>query len=104
MGKGSQMTDGFTSFGFGMPWEEAYGYAQAVRTGATLYISGQLSHDMEANFVGEGDFELQVRTTFTNIDRVLEAHGARRDQIVETMVYVKNLREHFKDIARLHRE
>ena len=98
------MKAGFEAFGFGMPWEDAYGFAQAVRTGATLYISGQLSHDMEANFVGQGDFELQVRTTFANIDRVLEAHGARKDQIVETMVYVKDLREHFEDIARLHRE
>jgi 2-iminobutanoate/2-iminopropanoate deaminase len=98
------MKDGFETFGFGMPWEEAYGFAQAVRTGATLYISGQLSHDMEANFVGEGNFELQVTTTFANIDRVLEAHGAGKDQIVETVVYVKNLRDYFDDIARLHRE
>ena len=98
------MTNGFQTFGFGMPWEDAYGFAQALRSGSTLYISGQLSHDMDATFVGEGDFELQVRTTFTNIDRVLEAHGARKDHIVETMVYVKDLREHFDDIARLHRE
>ena len=98
------MSNQFQPFGFGMPWEEAYGFSQAIRSGSTLYISGQLSHDMEANFVGEGDFELQVRTTFANIDRVLEAYGANRDQIVETMVYVRNLRQHFEDIARLHRE
>jgi 2-iminobutanoate/2-iminopropanoate deaminase len=98
------MSNQLQPFGFGMPWEEAYGFSQAIRSGSTLYISGQLSHDMDANFVGEGDFELQVRTTFANIDRVLEAHGANKDQIVETMVYVKNLREHFEDIARLHRE
>jgi 2-iminobutanoate/2-iminopropanoate deaminase len=98
------MKNGFQTFGFGMPWEEAYGFSQALRSGSTLYISGQLSHDMDAKFVGEGDFELQVRTTFTNIDRVLEAHDAHKNQIVETTVYVKNLREHFDDIARLHRE
>ncbi len=73
------MKNGFQTFGFGMPWEEAYGFSQALRSGSTLYISGQLSHDMDAKFVGEGDFELQVRTTFTNIDRVLEAHSARKD-------------------------
>jgi 2-iminobutanoate/2-iminopropanoate deaminase len=98
------MKNQLQKFGFGMPWEEGYGFSQAIRSGSTLYISGQLSHDMDANFVGEGDFELQVRTTFANIDRVLDAHGARKDQIVETMVYVKNLRENFEDIARLHRE
>jgi 2-iminobutanoate/2-iminopropanoate deaminase len=92
------------SYSFGVPWEEAYGFAQAIRVGPTLYISGQLSHDMEANFVGEGDFELQVRTTFANLDRVLEAYGARREHVVQTTVYVKDLRRHFDPIARLHAE
>jgi enamine deaminase RidA (YjgF/YER057c/UK114 family) len=87
-----------------MPWERSYGFAQAIQAGPSLYISGQLSHDMEANFVGEGDFELQVRTTFANLDRILESHGAGREQIVQTTVYVKDLRRYFDDVARLHAE
>src|SRR5919108_5649940 len=94
----------FKSHDFGMPWEKLYGFAQAIQVGPTLYISGQLSHDMEANFVGEGDFELQVRTTFANLDRVLEAYGARREHVVQTTVYVKELRRHFDAVARLHAE
>jgi 2-iminobutanoate/2-iminopropanoate deaminase len=38
--------------GLGMPWEAEYGYARAVKVGDTIYISGQLSHDEEENFVG----------------------------------------------------
>ncbi len=91
-------------FSFGVPWEEGYGFAQALQVGPTLYISGQLSHDMEANFVGAGDFALQVRTTFANLDRVLAAYGARREHVVQTTVYVKDLRQHFDAIARLHAE
>jgi 2-iminobutanoate/2-iminopropanoate deaminase len=94
----------FKSHAFGMPWEKAYGFSQAIRVGLTLYISGQLSHDMEARFVGEGNFERQVRATFANLDKVLEAYGARREQVVQTTVYVKDLRRHFDDIARLHAE
>lgn len=94
----------FKSHDFGMPWEKGYGFSQAIRVGPTLYISGQLSHDMEARFVGEGDFERQARTTFANLDKVLEAYGARREQVVQTTVYVKDLRWHFGDIARLHAE
>ena len=30
---------------FGVPWEDAYGYAQAIKVGDTIYVSGQLSHD-----------------------------------------------------------
>ncbi|MGH2597978.1 MAG: RidA family protein [Dehalococcoidia bacterium] len=93
-----------TSHSFGMPWERRYGYAQAIQAGPTLYISGQLSHDMDANIVGEGDFELQVRTTFANLDRILESYGAHRNQVVQTTVYVKDLRRRFDEIARLHAE
>jgi len=35
----------------GMPWEEQYGYAQAVKIGDTVYVSGQLSHDDAGNMV-----------------------------------------------------
>ena len=92
------------SHSFGVPWENGYGFAQAIQVGPTVYISGQLSHDMEANFVGSGDFELQVRTTFTNLDRVLEAYGLQRQHVVQTTVYVKDLRQNFEAIGRLHAE
>ncbi|KOV74823.1 endoribonuclease L-PSP [Streptomyces sp. AS58] len=89
---------------FGLPWESLYGYSQAVQAGDTLYVSGQLSHDSAGAFVGTGDFELQVRTTLGNLDRVLEHFGATRGQIVETTILVRNLREHFDTVARLHAE
>ncbi len=94
----------FKSHDFGMPWEKLYGFTQAIQVGPTLYISGQAPHDMEANFVGEGDFELQVRTSFANLDRVLASYGAQKEQIIQTTVYVKDLRRYFNDIARLHAE
>ena len=98
------MKNPLNSYGFGMPWEDAYRFSQAILTGSTLYVSGQLSHDMDVNFVGEGDFELQVRTTFSNLDKILSHYNARKEHIVQTMVYVKNLREYFDDIVRLHGE
>lgn len=35
-----------------MPWEKEYGYAQAVKVGDTIYVSGQVSHDDSGNIVG----------------------------------------------------
>jgi enamine deaminase RidA (YjgF/YER057c/UK114 family) len=32
----------------GMPWEKEYGYAQAVKVGDAIYLSGQVSHDDNA--------------------------------------------------------
>ncbi|MYY87533.1 MULTISPECIES: Rid family hydrolase [unclassified Streptomyces] len=92
------------AFGFGMPWESLYGYSQAVQVQDTVYVSGQLSHDRNGDFVGVGDFELQVRTTLENLDLVLGQFGAERSQIVETRVLVRNLRENFETTARLHAE
>ncbi|WP_431952253.1 RidA family protein [Actinacidiphila sp. bgisy167] len=96
------MTVRSRTFDFGMPWEALYGYSQAVQPGDTLYISGQLSHDSAGTLVGAGDFAPQMRTTLGNLDRVLEHFGARRDQIVETTVLVRGLRDHFDTAARLH--
>lgn len=90
------------AFGFEMPWESLYGFSQAMQAGDTVYVSGQLSHDQDGNFVGADDFELQVKTTLANLDLVLEHFGAKRSQIVETTVLVRNLRENFDATARLH--
>ncbi|MER7742526.1 RidA family protein [Streptomyces sp. NPDC096538] len=98
------MTVQAKEFGFGMPWEALYGYSQAVQAGDTVYISGQLSHDKQGNFVGVGDYALQVKTTLANLDLVLKHFGAKRSQIVETTVLVRNLRENFDATARLHSE
>ncbi|MEU8882263.1 RidA family protein [Streptomyces hydrogenans] len=98
------MSSQLKAFGFGMPWESLYGYSQAAQVGETVYVSGQLSHDRHGNFVGVGDFELQVRTTLENLDLVLRQFGAERSQIAETTVLVRNLRENFDTTARLHAE
>jgi enamine deaminase RidA (YjgF/YER057c/UK114 family) len=94
----------FTTFGFDVPWEQGYGYSQALRAGPLLFVSGQLSHDAQARFLGEGDFELQVRTSFANLDRVLAHFGATKERVVETTIYVRDLRKHFDALARLNRE
>lgn len=98
------MSSQVKAFNFGMPWESLYGYSQAIQVGDTVYVSGQLSHDRDGDFVGAGDFEVQVRTTLGNLDLVLKQFGAERSQIVETTVLVRNLRENFDTTARLHAE
>src|SRR5689334_9448880 len=36
---------------FGVPWEDAYGYAQAIKVGDTIYVSGQFSHDGKGSMI-----------------------------------------------------
>jgi enamine deaminase RidA (YjgF/YER057c/UK114 family) len=86
-----------------MPWEEAYGYAQAVKIGANIYVSGQLSHDEAGNFVGPApvdragrivdatNMELQMCTAYQNAARLLAAFGATLDHVVEETIYVTDV-------------
>jgi 2-iminobutanoate/2-iminopropanoate deaminase len=85
----------FDHFGFGVPWEDAASYSQAVRSGDLLFISGQLSHAPDGTFLGEGDFEAQATATLENLDRVLTHFGAARSDIVEINVFVVDLRTNF---------
>jgi enamine deaminase RidA (YjgF/YER057c/UK114 family) len=45
---------------FGMPWEDAYGYAQAIKVGDTIYVSGQLSHDDKGTMLGAAPSRMPV--------------------------------------------
>lgn len=42
------MTIAKSAKGFGVPWEDDYGCAQAVKLGDTIYTSGQLSEEGNA--------------------------------------------------------
>ena len=87
----------------GMPWETAYGYAQAVRVRDVIYVSGQLGHDDQGALVGvvgieggpatspEASMALQMRTAYANAARVLAQLGAGLEHIVDEVLYVTDM-------------
>ncbi|ABS63988.1 Endoribonuclease L-PSP [Parvibaculum lavamentivorans DS-1] len=87
----------------GAPWEEAFGYAQAVQAGRTIYVSGQLSHDETGNFIGaapvnsngeildSSNMELQMRITYENASKILAKLGATLDHVVEETIFVTDM-------------
>jgi enamine deaminase RidA (YjgF/YER057c/UK114 family) len=87
----------------GVPWEEQYGYAQGVKVGDTVYISGQLSHDAAGNMVApapldgagkitdHGNMGPQMAQSYANIAKVLAAYGLTMDAIVEEVLYVTDM-------------
>jgi enamine deaminase RidA (YjgF/YER057c/UK114 family) len=97
------MSAGKDTLNFGLPWESAYGYAQAVKSGELIYVSGQLSHDERGNIVAPAprdetgrisDFsnmEAQMRRTYRNAARVLRHFSATADQIVAELLYVLDM-------------
>jgi enamine deaminase RidA (YjgF/YER057c/UK114 family) len=89
--------------GFGMPWEDQYGYVQALKVDDTIYVSGQLSHDEQGNVVapapldGHGkisdhsNMEAQMRQTYANARKILSEFGASLDNVVEEVLYVTDM-------------
>jgi enamine deaminase RidA (YjgF/YER057c/UK114 family) len=87
----------------GMPWESSYGYAQAVKVGDTIYISGQLGHDSDGNIVGpapldehnrildHSNMEVQMRQSYENARLMLAKYGATLDNVVEEVLYVTDM-------------
>jgi len=102
--------------GFGMPWEEDYGYAQAVKVGDTIYVSGQLSHDDQGNMVApaplddngrireNSNMETQMRQAYANAKKILIQFGATLDNVVEEVLYVTDMDRAFAVAARVRKE
>ena len=90
-------------YNHGVPWEEGFSVTQARRVDGIIYVSGQFSHDMQGQFVGEGDFEAQARKSLENLDRVLAGFDATKSDLAEMVVYLTNPREHFERYVQLHK-
>ncbi|WEX90498.1 Rid family hydrolase [Sinorhizobium garamanticum] len=101
---------------FGVPWENAYGYSQAVQVKDIIYVSGQLSHDKEGNLVAPAkldsagrpiDFssmEAQMRQTYINAAAVLAKFGASLDEVVEETLYVLDVDAAFAAAGKVRKE
>ncbi|HEY7757278.1 MAG TPA: RidA family protein [Nitrososphaeraceae archaeon] len=74
---------------FGLPWEKDY--AQSVKVGDTIYLSGQVSHDDKGNLVGPGDMEVQLKQVYLNIQKLLAQHGATIENIVDEVLFVTDM-------------
>ncbi|TDQ54986.1 Rid family hydrolase [Actinorugispora endophytica] len=84
---------------FGVPWEQSYGYVQAVKHGDTIYLSGQVAHEgtelvAPAPVGPDGrvtDFTntaAQMRQCYANAARLLKRFGASLDDVVDEVIYV----------------
>ncbi len=97
----------------GMPWEKAYGYAQAVKVGDTIYLSGQLSHDdkgkmvapapldAEGRIADHGNMGAQMAQSYANAKTLLKRYGATMENVVEEVVYVTDMDAAFAVAGRV---
>ena len=66
-------------------------YSQAVRTGNTVYISGQIPLDPTTQSIAAGDIRAHIHRVFQNLQAVAEAAGGGLGDIVKLTVYLVDL-------------
>lgn len=66
-------------------------YSQAVKTGSTVYLSGQIPLDPATGEVVEGDIDVQIQRVFDNLAAVAEAAGGDMHNMVKLNVYLTDL-------------
>jgi len=66
-------------------------YSQAVRSGNTLYFSGQTPINPATGALVTGDITAQARRVFDNLKAVCAAAGGSFDQVVRVGIYLTDL-------------
>ncbi|MCC4307589.1 RidA family protein [Alcanivorax marinus] len=69
-------------------------YSQAIKAGATVYLSGQIPLDPATMELVDGDMEAQIRQVFDNLTAVCEAAGGGLKDIVKLNIFLTDL-SHF---------
>ncbi|MBT8128505.1 MAG: RidA family protein [Gammaproteobacteria bacterium] len=66
-------------------------YSQAVKTGNTVYLSGQIPLVPETMDMVEGNIEQQIRRVFDNLSAVAEAAGGSLADIAKLNIFLVDL-------------
>lgn len=74
-------------------------YSQAVRAGATVYLSGQIGLDPATMQMVEG-IEAQIHRVFQNLKAVAEASGGGLGDVVKLNVFLTDL-AHFPKVNEI---
>jgi len=69
-------------------------YSQAIRSGNTLYLSGQIGLIPETRELAGDDLESQTHQTLRNIQSVLEAAGYAMSDVVKAQVFLDDMNDY----------
>jgi reactive intermediate/imine deaminase len=75
-------------------------YSQAVRTGDTVYLSGQIPLDPATKDLVSGDIEAEVRRVFENLKALAEASGGSLAQAAKVNIYLTDM-AHFAKVNEI---
>jgi len=68
-------------------------YSQAVLSGNTLYVSGQIPIDPETGDLVAGDIQVEAHQVMQNIGAILESAQMGFSNVVKCTIFVKDLND-----------
>lgn len=78
-------------------------YSQAIKSGNTVYLSGQIPLDPQSMELVSDDIEAQVRQVFTNLRAVCEEAAGSLEDIVKLNLYLIDL-DNFATVNKVMEE
>jgi 2-iminobutanoate/2-iminopropanoate deaminase len=71
-------------------------YSQAVKSNGLVFLAGQIGLNPETKKLAEGGLEPETVQILENIKAVLQASGAGLEDIVNTTIYIKEMKNFSK--------
>lgn len=66
-------------------------YSQAVMSGNTLYISGQIAINPVTNELVTGDLVAETEMVLNNLNAVLKAAGMTKENVVKCSIFISDM-------------
>ncbi len=76
-------------------------YNQAVLTGNTLYISGQIPINPITGGLVQGDIKKETQQSMQNLEAILTAAGMTFENVVKSSIFVKDMHQ-FAEINEIY--
>ena len=68
-------------------------YNQAILSGNTLYISGQIPIDPKTGNLVEGDIQKEAKQSMENLKAILAEAGMTFDHVVKTTIFLSDMND-----------
>lgn len=75
----------------GMSRPNGFSHVAVTTRRTTVFVAGQVAYDAAGDVVGAGDLAAQTHQVYTNLGKALEAAGASMNDVVKTVLFVRDL-------------